>query len=645
MKKNTKLKFKRFIAALLAVLMVMSLSACRTPSEFYHEVILGETTGKKKEKKEDKDKDKDKEEKTEAEKEDTSEEDVEYADEENPEFQEFLMEYFEDAVTASTMVYNDYIMDASKFDVKMEGEATLGDASMDEEAMEAAKKEDEKFYDELLEFEDADLTEDERFTFECLKYDTEISMRVYDYTYLAEPFSPMSGAQENIPTAFEEYRFDDKQDVEDYITLINQVRDYFGKLIDFEYEKSEKGYFMSDDVADDVIEQCDEVIDKNGSFICEVFEDNIDKLDFLSDEEKDEFKAQNKEAVEEVVVPAYQDVKDCLEELKGTGKNDGGLCNFEGGKEYYEEYLFPVYSGSAKTMDEEIEVMDDRMDDLLMQLTSIYMSNPDAYEDYVEKNDNLYSVYDDMTAEEMIDMFQEDYMDDYPIDGKIPYEVDYLSDSISKIKDTTLAYYNICPIDNPDYNRIKVNSINQDGLFNTLAHEGCPGHMFQFWYFRNTNPNPGRTLDSNLGYVEGWAVYTAYNATLECDFLGKEENAKVLASLDKINTDMGYLAQARIDVGINYEGWSVEDVEDYLEEKGFNKDVAEDIFVTSIGDPGVYFSYTTGYYEMEELRNKAEEELGSKFEAKEFHKAILDAGPCQFEMLEKKVDKYIEENK
>ena len=645
MKKNTKLKFKRFIVALLAVLMVMSLSACRTPSEFYHEVILGETTGKKKEKKEDKDKDKDKEEKTEAEKEDTSEEDVEYADEENPEFQEFLMEYFEDAVTASTMVYNDYIMDASKFDVKMEGEATLGDASMDEEAMEAAKKEDEKFYDELLEFEDADLTEDERFTFECLKYDTEISMRVYDYTYLAEPFSPMSGAQENIPTAFEEYRFDDKQDVEDYITLINQVRDYFGKLIDFEYEKSEKGYFMSDDVADDVIEQCDEVIDKNGSFICEVFEDNIHKLDFLSDEEKDEFKAQNKEAVEEVVVPAYQDVKDCLEELKGTGKNDGGLCNFEGGKEYYEEYLFPVYSGSAKTMDEEIEVMDDRMDDLLMQLTSIYMSNPDAYEDYVEKNDNLYSVYDDMTAEEMIDMFQEDYMDDYPIDGKIPYEVDYLSDSISKIKDTTLAYYNICPIDNPDYNRIKVNSINQDGLFNTLAHEGCPGHMFQFWYFRNTNPNPGRTLDSNLGYVEGWAVYTAYNATLECDFLGKEENAKVLASLDKINTDMGYLAQARIDVGINYEGWSVEDVEDYLEEKGFNKDVAEDIFVTSIGDPGVYFSYTTGYYEMEELRNKAEEELGSKFEAKEFHKAILDAGPCQFEMLEKKVDKYIEENK
>ena len=642
MKKNTKLKFKRFIAALLAVLMVMSLSACRTPSEFYHEVILGETTGKKKEKKDKKDKDK--EEKTEAEKEETTEE-VEYADEENPEFQEFLMEYFEDTVTADTMTFNDYLIDGSKYGVEMEGEATLGDARMDAEAVEESKKEDEEFYDKLVAFEDAELTEDERFTYECLKYDAEISMHAYDNIYFNEPFSPMTGVQENILTSFEEYRFDDKKDVEDYIVMINQVRDYFADLIEFEKEKSEKGYFMSDAVADEVIEQCDEVIDKKGEFVNEVFNENIDALDFLSDDEKEEFKDQNAKAVEEVVVPAYEDLKSTLEDLKGTGKNDGGICNYDGGKEYYEDYIFPVYSGSAKTVDEEIEVMEDRADDLIMQLTSIYMSNQEAYEDYYDKYDSLYKVYEDMETSEIVDLLQKEYMDDYPLEGTIPYEIDYLSDSMSKIKDTTLAYYVTCPVDEPNYNRIKVNALNTEGIFNTLAHEGCPGHMFQFWYFRGSNPNPGRILESNLGYVEGWAVYTAYNTTLECDFEGTEDNAKVLAQLDKINTDLGYLVQARIDIGINYEGWSVEDVEDYLEEKGFNTEIAEDIFTTSIGSPGVYFSYSTGYYEMEELRNKAEEELGSKFEAKEFHKAILDAGPCQFAMLEKKVDKYIEEKK
>ena len=65
---------------------------------------------------------------------------------------------------------------------------------------------------------------------------------------------------------------------------------------------------------------------------------------------------------------------------------------------------------------------------------------------------------------------------------------------------------------------------------------------------------------------------------------------------------------------------------------------------SSIADPGVYLSYTVGYYEIEELREWAEEELGSDFDAKEFHKAILDAGPCQFGMLRKKVEKYVEEN-
>ena len=64
-----------------------------------------------------------------------------------------------------------------------------------------------------------------------------------------------------------------------------------------------------------------------------------------------------------------------------------------------------------------------------------------------------------------------------------------------------------------------------------------------------------------------------------------------------------------------------------------------------IGDPGVYLSYTTGYYEMEELRNYAEEELGSKFDPKEYHKAILTCGPCQFENLKTIVDRYIEENR
>ena len=86
--------------------------------------------------------------------------------------------------------------------------------------------------------------------------------------------------------------------MERYIQLINMVPDYFNAYLDFEKVKSEKGYFMSDDVCDQVIEQCDTFLEKTDDhFMIAVFDSNIDALDFLTDEEKADFKEQNKEAV------------------------------------------------------------------------------------------------------------------------------------------------------------------------------------------------------------------------------------------------------------------------------------------------------------------------------------------------------------
>ena len=101
----------------------------------------------------------------------------------------------------------------------------------------------------------------------------------------------------------------------------------------------------------------------------------------------------------------------------------------------------------------------------------------------------------------------------------------------------------------------------------------------------------------------------------------------------------------RIDIGINYEGWSLQDAKDYLNEKGLNGDAAENLYTTMIGYPAVYQSYSTGYYEIQSIRDYAEDELGSKFDLKEFNTVILETGPCQFNILKAQVDKYIETKK
>jgi len=199
-------------------------------------------------------------------------------------------------------------------------------------------------------------------------------------------------------------------------------------------------------------------------------------------------------------------------------------------------------------------------------------------------------------------------------------------------------------IDDQDNNLIRVNGKHTDGMWTTLAHEGYPGHMLQNAYYMSTDPEPIRTVLSFLGYKEGWAMYACYDAISYYTFDGVD-NSEDVARLYQINDELNYLVCGRIDIGINYEGWSVQDAKDYLNGKGLNGDAAEELYTTMVGDPAVYQSYSTGYYEMQSIRNYAEKELGSKFDLKEFNTVILETGPCQFNILKEQVDKYISTKK
>ena len=566
---------------------------------------------------------------------------MQYADTENAEFEAFLDDCFKKAVTSNTMDYNYSVVNGKDFGIEPP-EATLGDASLDSETLKKQKEDDLKYQEELLKFETAELTKDERFIYECMKTEAELNLHVYDNIYFYEPFSPMRGLQANYPTTFTDYRFDDKSDVEDYVIMMGQMKDFFDTALEFEYEKSKAGYFMADKIADKVIEQCDEFIaERENHFLIEVFNSRVDELSFLTDKEKEEYKKRNKDAVLNSAIPAFEDLKKVMTELKGTGKNELGLYYYDGGREYYSNYLFPKYSGSAKTPEKEIQILTSRQQAEVMEITLLYSSNPEAYQYFSEHYSNLYENYDNMDVSSLLDYLMENAMDDYPKMDKIPYQAKYLDKPLEKIMENALAYYMAPALDDEENNLIYVNGAHKKGMWTTLAHEGCPGHMYQNAYYMSTDPKPIRAIQNNLGYKEGWAVYSSYNSLDKCDYDGSPY-AKTLAELSKLNEDLGYMLYGRIDLGVNYEGWTLSDVQNLMTASGYGTDSAEDIMNIVIGDPGVYLSYSVSYYEMEELRQRAEDKLGSKFNVQEFHKVILDAGPCQFINLSKKVDEYIE---
>lgn len=559
---------------------------------------------------------------------------------EQQEFEQYLDDYFKDVVTDDTLTYNYTIRDGADYGLE-EPEVTLGDPGMTAEEIGQDKEEFEGWVKKLDAIDRSCLTEDQKLTYDVLDEYFEVSAGIFDNVYLYEPFSPMRGLQANIATNFTDYRFDDKGDVERYIELLGQIPDYFAEYLDFEQEKSEKGYFMSDAVCDKVISQCkDFVADKENHFMVTTFNDNIDALDFLTDEEKAEYKEANKQAVENSLLPAFENVADVLSGLKGTGTNDGGICNYDGGKEYY-EYLLKNFAGTAKSPEEVIDMLDTELQKLMVSLYQYYLGNQAAYEYFAANYDSIFAETDQMTASEMVDKMMETASEHYPDAGTINYKAEALDKNLETIMDDVLAYYMAPAIDDPDNNLIRVNGLHTDGMWTTLAHEGYPGHMLQNAYYMSTDPEPVRTLMNFLGYKEGWAMYACYDSLYYYEY-EEPEYGDTIAALYQLNDEMSYLMMGRVDLGINYEGWTLQDTADYLTKNGMDGSAAQELYTTMVGDPAVYQSYSTGYYEMKELRDYAEEKMGDDFDLKTFNTIILETGPCQFDILKEQVDKKLQ---
>ena len=550
---------------------------------------------------------------------------------EQQEFEQYLDDYFKDVVTDDTLTYNYTIRDGADYGLE-EPEVTLGDPGMTAEEIGQDKEEFEGWVKKLDAIDRSCLTEDQKLTYDVLDEYFEVSAGIFDNVYLYEPFSPMRGLQANIATNFTDYRFDDKGDVERYIELLGQIPDYFAEYLDFEQEKSEKGYFMSDAVCDKVISQCkDFVADKENHFMVTTFNDNIDALDFLTDEEKAEYKEANKQAVVNSLLPAFEN---------GTGTNDGGICNYDGGKEYY-EYLLKNFAGTAKSPEEVIDMLDTELQKLMVSLYQYYLGNQAAYEYFAANYDSIFAETDQMTASEMVDKMMETASEHYPDAGTINYKAEALDKNLETIMDDVLAYYMAPAIDDPDNNLIRVNGLHTDRMWTTLAHEGYPGHMLQNAYYMSTDPEPVRTLMNFLGYKEGWAMYACYDSLYYYEY-EEPEYGDTIAALYQLNDEMSYLMMGRVDLGINYEGWTLQDTADYLTKNGMDGSAAQELYTTMVGDPAVYQSYSTGYYEMKELRDYAEEKMGDDFDLKTFNTIILETGPCQFDILKEQVDKKLQ---
>lgn len=552
---------------------------------------------------------------------------------EQEKFDEYLNDSFEVSVVSDTLTLHYNLAHPEDYGITPP-EVTYGDTDMTEEGLLADKTETENELEELQDFDRELLTYDQRFTYDILYNQLETNLESYDNPYLYEPFAYTSGLHSNLPVTLAEYTFYDQGDVDDYLKLLELTPDYIQICLDFEQEKIERGLFMNTHSANEVIRQCSEFIQKpEENLLIETFNDNIEEVPDLTDEQIADYKQANHEAVINYIIPAYQNIITFFQSNKNEGENDLGLAHFEGGKEYY-EYLIRSDVGSDKTPEEIIELLDNKLDSIMSEYYQVATSDYDTYSQYFDDSDSL---YEDIDPKETIQYFEDAMGDRFPEIPDIDFTVEPVHESLQDI--VSPAFYMTPPLDDYENNSIYTN-LNSDGagsIWSTLAHEGVPGHMYQFVYFLSHNPEPIRALLSFKGYQEGWATYVEM---MSFDYYNDYPN-DMYADLERINSELNLIVSARIEIGVNYEGWTLEETKDYLETNGFNGDAASDIMNYVIAEPANYQMYVLGWLEFEELRDYAETELGDKFDERDFHQVILDAGPCQFYLLQDKVEQYV----
>ena len=541
----------------------------------------------------------------------------------NRQFRQFTKQLFCQELSSNTISLHYTLKNPKEYDIR-ENEVTFGTFPTDNKNLLAAV---ENLEEVLKTFDYNKLSVENSLTYDVLKCYLNMTERDAEYILYDEPMGLVSGVQTQLPVILSEYPFYEQSDVDTYLQLMKTTPEYFASLLKFEQKKSKAGLFMSDKMAEQVIEQCKAFRDMGeNNYLYSTFAERVCTVTSLSDKQKSDYIQKNARMMKEYVLPAYDNLICTIEKLKGSGKNEQGLCYLPKGKDYYEQVVEDS-TGSTRSVEEIRDMTRRQMTEDLEAMERVMKISEKEVNASIPQNPT--SILQDL---------QTKITTSFPELPDTTYEVKYVPKAMQE--HLSPAFYMIPAIDAYNENVIYVNEAqigNTMALFTTLAHEGYPGHLYQTVYFANTNPDPIRTILNFGGYVEGWATYAEmcsyYLAPLTKD------QATLLQKNSSIVLGLYTLA----DIGIHYDGWSREDAIAFYEKYGIgDEDNINRIYDLILGSPGNYLKYYVGYVEFLELKKDWVKEYGSQASQKEFHKAVLDVGPAPFKVVEKYIGRELD---
>ncbi|MBT5814041.1 MAG: DUF885 domain-containing protein [Opitutales bacterium] len=478
--------------------------------------------------------------------------------------------------------------------------------------------------------------------------------RLYNY-----PVNQMFGRHTDVASfLINMHLVTEASDAEAYVSRLNGVGPVFEQLLENLKLREELGVVPPRFVFPMAIESCRNIIsgapfDESGEDSA-LWEDFRKKLQALDMEEPQKVMLQKKasEALVDVVKPAYNRLIAFLEKQEAKATTEDGVWKFKDGAAFYDQAL--RLTTTTKLSSDEIhqiglkEVARIHNEMRGIMKTVEFGGNLQAFFEFMRTDKQFYYPNDDEGKQDYLDRAVEVIDDmkgrlDQLFLTKPKAELTVKRVEAFREKSAGTAFYQRPA---PDGSRPGIYYAN---LYNTanmpkykleaLAyHEGIPGHHMQLALAQQLEGIPKfRKLGGYTAYIEGWGLY--------CEQIPKEMGLykDPYSDFGRLSMELWRACRLVVDTGIHAKRWTREQGIAYYRnntpdtERDCIRMVERHIVMASQAT-----AYKIGMLKILELREKAKNALGSRFDIRVFHDVILRGGPLPLTVLEQMVDEYIE---
>ena len=512
-----------------------------------------------------------------------------------------------------------------------------------------SKQSDIDSLNKLYEIDESKLDDDNKLNYKLKEFGLKNSIDSKSFPIYYLRLNQRGGIQSFYETG-NRLVYSSKQDYLDWLSRLDQFSQNIENAIVINKEGLSKGHTQPKLVTRGVISQIDSIINsdiENNPYL-KVFKEADETIITLR--EKEELINKAKILIENKINPSYKKLNQFLKEDYLINSRDSiGIKDIPNGKEYY-EYLAEYYTTTNLTPEEihniglkEIERIRSEMEQIIKDVNwdgdfnsfLNYLRTSPRF--YYDNPDDLFNAY--LIMSKTIDPLLPKIFKTFP---RAPYGVIPIPDESAPF--TTTAYYNSPSPGRPGYfyaNLYKPESRPKYEIPVLTVHEAVPGHHFQISIAQELENVPNfRKYQGITAFVEGWGLYS--------EELGEYMNLyeDPYDKFGQLTYDMWRAIRLVVDTGMHYMDWSREDaINLFLENSAKSQLDIENEVDRYIAWPGQALAYKIGQLKILELRNKAESELGDKYDIKDFHYEVLKRGSLPLDLLEFYINEWIEETK